>query len=545
MRLVPRRRDEAVGDDVIDEIGAQGAGIAEIVDLDRGWSQGGDLGASQRGVARQVHQYVHPVGMDPGSGVGVRHRADFHEAVECPLEPRPHRAAVIGAVGIGRDFETASVVQFEQFRDQGSHRVLAKVSRQVADPQPAGRAPFVFKAQALAIAGNSQRLALCIMPGALQLLLRRGRDGEQAEGENLLLGFFQGGATLLPGQFLEPRPVADTLHLEQQAAPRGGISGLESQCRLVTAQRLIVCAHQPVRGSEIEMSVGEFRVELNGLAIALDRLVRAVALHQGIAELAVDHRVVGRVLQRAAVMRLGLVQPALGLQRNGQLVMRVGKIRLELEALAQALDRFFPVAGKLPAGQREAEPYEWMVGRQLQRAAIQSLRLGKLRTVGGKQRQVEQHFRIARFEFQYPAEVLFRLLRPAQLEQDQGEVVDRGRIVGRQHHGAPKARHGADQIARRLAGVAETFQILGVGGFQHDSPLQLGEAEGRLIALQQLEAAPVTGGRFRVPGRPLRFRHFTPASRQKLLRLPPTWQSRTERTSRTRRACCRPAPCPA
>ena len=82
VRLRVHRRHEGVGDDVVDEVGAHAAGIAQEVDLQGRRPKRQDLGPGVLGVALQVDEDVDAVIVDAPRGLRVRELAHVDEAIE-------------------------------------------------------------------------------------------------------------------------------------------------------------------------------------------------------------------------------------------------------------------------------------------------------------------------------------------------------------------------------------------------------------------------------------------------------------------------------
>ena len=137
VRLLVHRRDEGVGDDVVDEVGAHAAGIAQEVDLHGRRAVGQDLGPGVLGVALQVDEDVDPVIVDAPCRVRVRELAHVDEAIEGCQQPLAHVAAVVGAEAVAEDLEARAVVPLQQLGDQASRGMALEVGRQVAQPDAA------------------------------------------------------------------------------------------------------------------------------------------------------------------------------------------------------------------------------------------------------------------------------------------------------------------------------------------------------------------------------------------------------------------------
>src|SRR5690349_10649627 len=140
---------------------------------------------------------------------------------------------------------------------------------------------------------------------------------------------------------------------------------------------------------------------------------------------------------------------------------------------------------------------------------------------------MEKRISVVWIEFMRALKMPLRFLQPAHLVQGETQVVVGRRIIRGDVERTAVTRRRALQVAGRLAGIAEILQEFGVGGFETDCPLELGEAAGCVAVLQQVESALVAGCCLRIAGRRARFRHFIPASRRMLSRPWPTLSSRT------------------
>src|SRR5450755_3955075 len=131
-RLLARWDDEGVDDDIVDEVRAHGGGISEITHLHRRRAIGRYRRPGVMGIALQINQDIDPFCTDKLRGLMVRARANVDKAIERGSQPRPHRAMIVGAVGIGENLEAVTIVAFEQFGHQLRGGVLIKISGQIA-----------------------------------------------------------------------------------------------------------------------------------------------------------------------------------------------------------------------------------------------------------------------------------------------------------------------------------------------------------------------------------------------------------------------------
>ena len=132
---VRRGRDDRVAQQPVDPRRAHGAGVAQPLRLHRRRPQRHHVGRRAGGVALEVDQHVDAVGADlrrePADGPPAR----VDEAIEGADEPRPHRAAVVGAGRVRGDGHARAVVRLEHAGGQRRRRVLVEVGGQVAYPQ--------------------------------------------------------------------------------------------------------------------------------------------------------------------------------------------------------------------------------------------------------------------------------------------------------------------------------------------------------------------------------------------------------------------------
>ncbi|CAO3377395.1 hypothetical protein [Azospirillum argentinense] len=137
IRLVLRRRDEAVADHIVHDVAAHRSRIAEIGDLDRRQPARQQVEADVPRVTLQVHQDVDALGREQRPHRVRIGAADVVEGVEGGLQPAARRATVVGAVGTGDDADAVAVVQLEQLGRQIGGGVFVEVGGEVGDGEPA------------------------------------------------------------------------------------------------------------------------------------------------------------------------------------------------------------------------------------------------------------------------------------------------------------------------------------------------------------------------------------------------------------------------
>ena len=134
-RLLVERQHDRIGDDVIDEIGAHGSGIAEIAHLDRRGTMGENARAAIEREAFEIDRDVDLELVKQLRRLVIAARTDFVEPVEAGDESRAHVAAVVGPERHSQHFEAGAVVQLEQLRHQKRRRVPMEISRHIGDAQ--------------------------------------------------------------------------------------------------------------------------------------------------------------------------------------------------------------------------------------------------------------------------------------------------------------------------------------------------------------------------------------------------------------------------
>src|SRR5450755_229821 len=102
-----------IGYQVVDEIRAHRAGIAEIMNLYRRRLQREDFTAGVTRIPLQVDQDVDAVGMDGRGTVDQRLLSQIDEAIASGYQSRAHRPVVVAAIRVRDNLELLAVVQFE------------------------------------------------------------------------------------------------------------------------------------------------------------------------------------------------------------------------------------------------------------------------------------------------------------------------------------------------------------------------------------------------------------------------------------------------
>ena len=130
------RNDERIGDQVVDELGAHGTGIAYPAYLDRAQAARQQRAARAHGVALQIDKNIEVVRINAGRSNVIGVMRDIDEMLAGGAQACAHWTIVVRAVGIGEDLEPAAVVQLQHFGEQVGRRVFVKIGGEVTNPQP-------------------------------------------------------------------------------------------------------------------------------------------------------------------------------------------------------------------------------------------------------------------------------------------------------------------------------------------------------------------------------------------------------------------------
>src|SRR5882672_2805354 len=96
MAILALRYNNSIGDEIIHEVGAHGAGKAEIIRLNRGRPMGKNPRTAAFGKAHQVDGDIDFHLLDESGNIRIAFPADVDEAVKGTSHACPHRTAVIG-----------------------------------------------------------------------------------------------------------------------------------------------------------------------------------------------------------------------------------------------------------------------------------------------------------------------------------------------------------------------------------------------------------------------------------------------------------------
>src|SRR5690242_9233937 len=125
--------ESRVCDDVVHPRGAHRAWKAKIVDLDRGGLQNEYARPFVSRISVQIYQNIYFILSYSIRDFTARKLSRVKKLVDCLRESPTHRAAVIIARGNSEYIEPLSVMTFEQFRDQISGWVVAKLACHVGN----------------------------------------------------------------------------------------------------------------------------------------------------------------------------------------------------------------------------------------------------------------------------------------------------------------------------------------------------------------------------------------------------------------------------
>ncbi len=127
------RRDDGVGENVIDAIRAHRAGIAKVVHLNRCRSIRQNFRAAVSRIAFEIDEDVDRVIVDRVGRDPVGHVADGNVTIKRRDDAAAQFSAVIGAETIAEEFEAAAIHLFEDFDEEHRRCVREEVRREKSD----------------------------------------------------------------------------------------------------------------------------------------------------------------------------------------------------------------------------------------------------------------------------------------------------------------------------------------------------------------------------------------------------------------------------
>ena len=130
-----RGHDHFVGDDVMMVWGTHCAGEAEPVDVDWRGAHREDPRARALGITIEIDEDIDFVGADSRRRLLVGERVDVDPVIDGAADARADTVLAIEAAIVGVDFERAPVMRLHDVAHRETHRMLAEVRGDVADPQ--------------------------------------------------------------------------------------------------------------------------------------------------------------------------------------------------------------------------------------------------------------------------------------------------------------------------------------------------------------------------------------------------------------------------
>ena len=283
--LVRLGHDPAVGEDVIHEIRAHGAGKAEIIDLDGRRAAGENIRTGILGVAHQVDGDVDAHFARQRRDTRLVHGPHVVETIRGIDGAAAHLVLDIRAEGEEVNLETAFVMFFEQSRHVVHDRVVVQVGGEIANTQfrrTRGRAKGECGRRGVMRGGP--------FPGTRQQVRRIGVQRKGCPG----LGPFQVEPALQQQRVLRARtPVADGRLDEGSQRQRREIAGFEMRCPGQAGDRLLDLFQRGQRHAAIVESFREIRPELQRLVKARQRLLGPLQRHERDAALVPGSGMVG------------------------------------------------------------------------------------------------------------------------------------------------------------------------------------------------------------------------------------------------------------
>ena len=321
--LLIHRHDEGVGDDVVDEVRAHAAGVAQVVDLHGCRPVGQNLRSRVLGVALEVDEDVDAILVDAAGCTRMRNGPHVDEVVEGRLQAPADVAAIVVAEAVAEDLEAAAVVSLQQLRDQAAGGVAVEVGREVAEPDRL--ASRGFRATLGQQVGISDREPAHPGSGVLQVHSRIRTEGEHGERSH---------ACAFPAQArqgfgalgFEAAPVA------RMMARIGELEARRRQVRLAGQglpeglDRFLQPVHVLQRGGEIVVGETIARIDGRCPAVLGDGFGRLAHQLQQHAEIGVGLRIVGGEYDGLAVGLAGLHPAPRGLQSDGQVAPGIGAV---------------------------------------------------------------------------------------------------------------------------------------------------------------------------------------------------------------------------
>ena len=320
--FVLRRNQPVIGDHPIDPVGAKGAGIAEVMELQGRRPQGQHAGAAVVGVAHQVDQHVDAIGADALGDRLTAARGHHREVIHAAAD---HCGDLVGDIdqGVGEDLETPAVVAGEQSMEQVAHRVVAEIGGEVADTEAPAGWPWWWRRQAegghAAAGGFGPAFAQAAVQGRWQRKQARGEGWQERT---------------IPGLGIDLQPLAQ---------PRGAVVVVVP---VAEAEPVPLEVHEHFGGVWIK-GQGALQFGNAGLGVAQRR--------QGLAELVMALALLRVLAQQPAEAGHGRLHPAQIHQGGSQLQQQIGSLRRGPQDHPQGLEG---LVGAPLAAQQQGEGEE-------------------------------------------------------------------------------------------------------------------------------------------------------------------------------------------
>ncbi len=256
--------------------------VTGVAHLHRRRFVGEDAKPVARRMTGKIDQDIDAVGMNACGGARIVEVAGFDPFVRAGADARGGRIRR-RAMGIAAHLEPAAVVMRHDRLDEETHRVVAKVRRDIADHQALVRRPCSRRP------GEGLDARLARAPVAMRL------------------------------HDLGRRQVVAIVKREQIARPGGVVAGIDVEGLAVGLEGLRVACLNHQRRTEIGVGDGHVRLDGYGAARCGDRVVKAVLVAQDPPEIGMRHRIV-------RIERDGFVETGVRALRIAQPLQRRTKV---------------------------------------------------------------------------------------------------------------------------------------------------------------------------------------------------------------------------
>ncbi len=282
MNLFGLGNDDAIGDNVIHERRAHGAGEAEVIDLQRAWPQREDVDAFAADITIEIDQDVDFALADGLCRGRIGLPRYIRDRIESGGKPLPHGTVVVDATVEGVNLEPALIVRLEKTRHEVGRRVGAEFARDITE------ADLVVT---IALS-TPKRLARRMVGGEnLGAGFEIGRrSGNHLEGEGPAYAPALAHA-LLHGLCLrfEIAPIAAMQARVDEMPARIRIFGIEAQYLLIVGDRLLVALQlHGQEGSAVAVYLRGIRLQRDRSFVARQRFIVALQHFQSDSAVCVD-----------------------------------------------------------------------------------------------------------------------------------------------------------------------------------------------------------------------------------------------------------------